>query len=301
MTTEPIADVAIVGGSYAGLSAALPLARARRRVVVIDAGSPRNRMAHASHGVLAQDGRPPAAIAGDGRTQLLAYATVAWHAATATSVAAAADGFDIALAGQPTLRARRLVLAMGVVDELPEIAGVAERWGRHVFHCPYCHGYELQQGAIGVLAAGPAAIHQAMLLPEWGAVTLFTNGALTLDDRQQHDLTERGVRIEPVPVVRIVDAATVLLADGRAVTMAGLFTQPRTRPAGTLADALGCALDDGPLGTFIRTDALKATTVPGVFACGDAARAAGSVALAIGDGAQAGMSVHRSLVFPAAA
>jgi thioredoxin reductase len=300
MTTESsssLTDVAIIGGSYAGLSAALQLARARRRVVVIDAGVPRNRMAHASHGLLAQDGRPPAAIAADARAQLMTYPTVAWRTGTAANAARRNDGFDVAMAADGHVRARRLILATGVVDELPSVEGLAERWGHQVFHCPYCHGYELNQGVIGVLAAGPAALHQALMLPDWGEVTLFTNGRLDLDDPQRRDLLARGVRIESTPVVRIVDRATVLLADGRALEHQGLFTQPHTRPATPLAEHLGCAHDEGPLGTFVRTDALKATTIPGVFACGDAARGAGSVALAVGDGAQAGISAHRSLLF----
>jgi thioredoxin reductase len=300
MTTEtspPLADVAIVGGSYAGMSAALQLARARRRVVVIDAGVPRNRFAGAAHGFLAQDGRPPDAIASDARTQLLAYPTVEWRSGVATEAARDGEGFALGLADQTRVHARRVVLATGVVDTLPEVDGLAERWGTHVFHCPYCHGYELNRGAIGVIAAGPAALHQSLLLPDWGEVTLFTNGALVLDDDQRRDLAGRGVRIEPAPVLRIVDTATVVLSDGRAVVLAGLFTQPRTRPATALAEHLGCAHDESPLGTFVRTDAMKATTVPGVFACGDTARAAGSVAFAVGDGALAGLSTHRSLLF----
>jgi thioredoxin reductase len=300
MTTDASpsrADVAVIGGSYAGLSAALQLARARRRVVVIDAGVPRNRLAHASHGLLAQDGRPPAAIAADGRAQLLTYPTVEWRSGLATTAARRDDGFDIEMASGGLVYARRLVLATGVVDELPPVEGLAERWGRYVFHCPYCHGYELNQGAIGVLAAGPAALHQALMLPDWGQVTLFTNDRLELDPGQRRDLLARGVRIETTPVVRLVDTATVVLADGRALAHEGLFTQPHTRPSSPLAEHLGCAHDEGPLGTFVRTDALKATTAPGVFACGDSARGAGSVALAVGDGAQAGISAHRSLLF----
>jgi thioredoxin reductase len=296
-TPATIADVAIVGGSYAGVSAALQLARARRRVVVIDAGAPRNRVARASHGLLAQDGRPPATIALEARTQLLTYPTVEWRSGTATQAARLAEGFVLELSDHATVQARRLVLATGVVDTLPEVDGLAERWGTAVFHCPYCHGYELNRGAIGVLAAGPAAVHQALLLPDWGRVTLFTNDAVVLDDDQRRDLADRGVRIEPAPVVRITETATVLLADGRAVALDGLFTQPRTKPASPLAEHLGCAHDESPLGTFVRTDTLKATTTPGVFACGDTARGAGSVALAVGDGAQAGISAHRSLIF----
>lgn len=293
-------DVVVLGGSYAGLSATLQLARARRRVLVVDAGAPRNRRAVASHGFLGQDGRPPATIAADGRAQVLAYPTVTWTTGSAIHAAGEPDDFRIHLGDDSHVRARRLVLAMGVTDHLPAIPGLDERWGRSVFHCPYCHGYELHEGRIGVLAVGPPSLHHAMLLPDWGTVTLFTNGVLALDADQRAALVRRGVSVEETRVARIEATADVVLADGRVVALDGLFTASRTTPAGTLADDLGCALDAGPLGTFIRTDMVKATTVPGVFACGDAARAAGSVALAVGDGAMAGMAAHQSLVFAGA-
>src|SRR5690606_30275599 len=154
-------DVIVAGGSYAGMSAALQVARARRQVLVIDAGVRRNRFADAAHGLLGHDGRPPADIAADARTQLLAYPNVRWIDARATRAEPAGDGFRITTDGGETQEGRRLVLAMGVTDTLPDIPGLAERWGRHVFHCPYCHGYELDNGQLGVLATGEMAIHQA--------------------------------------------------------------------------------------------------------------------------------------------
>lgn len=292
-------DAVVIGGSYAGLSASLQLARARRRVLVVDAGRPRNRFARASHGFLGQDGRPPGEIAADGRAQLLAYPTVHWVDGLATHAATLDDGFAITVDADRTLRAKRVVLATGVVDEFPELDGLAERWGRSVFHCPYCHGYELHNGRIGVLAVGPISHHHAMMLPDWGHVTLFTNGVFTPDEAQIAALSARGVVLEAGRVVRIVDTATIELAGGRRVVLDGLFTLCRTHVASPVAEQLDCAFDEGPNGTFIRTDASKATTAAGVFACGDAARAAGSVAMAVGDGAQAGISAHRSLIFPA--
>lgn len=292
-------DAVVIGGSYAGLSASLQLARARRRVLVIDAGSPRNRFAHASHGFLGQDGRRPGEIAAIGRAELLAYPTVQWIDGHATHAARLDSGFTVTVDADRTLRTRSVVLAVGVADELPAIDGLAERWGRSVFHCPYCHGYELDNGRIGVLAVGPLSHHHAMMLPDWGRVTLFTNGVYAPDDAQVRELSERGVAIEPVRVARIVDTATVVLDDGRRVAMDGLFSLSHTRVTSAIPAQLACAFDEGPMGGFIRTDATKATTVPGVFACGDAARATGSVAMAVGDGAQAGISAHRSLIFAA--
>lgn len=290
-------DVIVIGGSYAGLSAALQLARARRRVLVIDAGLRRNRFAQTSHGFLGQDGRAAAAIAADGREQLLAYPTVRWLDGTAVNAEAVDGGFAVTVETGQFFHGKRLVLASGVVDEMPKLEGLAERWGKSIFHCPYCHGYELKKGRLGVLATGPMSWHQAMMLPDWGQVTLFTNGMLTLDEQQTAALLARGVLIEPEPVARIKYSATIELASSRQIALDGLFTLCRTRMASPVAHQLRCAFDEGPFGPVIHTDASKETTVPGVFACGDAARMAASVAFAVGDGAQAGMSAHQSLVF----
>lgn len=291
-------DVAIVGGSFAGLSAALQLARARRRVAVFDSGLPRNRFAASSHGFLAQDGRAPLAIVADARAQLAAYPTVDWFDAEVTTASGSADAFSLQ-AGESTHQARRIILATGVADALPDIPGLSERWGRTVFHCPYCHGYELQQGSIGVIATSPVSLHQAQLLPEWGSVTFFLNGALSLGEDEARMLAARGVKVEATPVEGIIEEARVVLADGRSESFAGVFTASRTAPASPLAAQLGCEHEEGLLGSFVRTDAMKATSRPGVFACGDVARATGNVALAVGEGALAGTAVHASLVFHA--
>jgi thioredoxin reductase len=289
-------DVAIVGGSFAGQSAALQLARARRRVALFDTGLRRNRFAAHSHGFLGQDGREPGAIVAESRAQLDAYPTVRWFDTAVSSITGGADDFQVGTQGGAH-RARRVILAMGVADRLPDIPGLAQRWGRSVFHCPYCHGYELQQGRIGVIATGPSSLHQAQLLPEWGRVTFFLNGAFALQPQDARDLAVRGVEVEETPVAAIAGHARVRLADGREDDFAGLFAASRTEPASPLAAQLGCEHEPGPLGAFVRTGAMKETSVPGVFACGDLARAAGNVALAVGDGALAGAAAHRSLVF----
>lgn len=290
-------DAIVIGGSYAGLSAALQLARARRRVLVVDAGLRRNRFAGDSHGFLTRDGHPAAAIAAEGRADVAAYPTVTWHDGLATQARADGDGFAVELDGARTAHAARLVLATGMRDELPPIDGLAERWGRHVFHCPYCHGYELDEGRIGVLASSPLSVHQAQMLPHWGQVTFYTNGACPLDEAQLADLHARGVEVEHTPVARIEERATVVLADGRRDAMAGLFTFGRLQMASPIAEQLGCAFEDGPLGPYIRTDEGRQTTVTGVFAAGDAVRAASNVPLAVADGALAGVGAHRSLLF----
>jgi thioredoxin reductase len=293
-------DAVVVGGSFAGLSAALQLARARRRVLVVDAGRPRNRFAHASHGFLGQDGRTPAAIVTTGRAEVLAYQTAAFRTDEVTHARDDSDAFALALDSGTTVRARRLVLATGVIDELPEIPGLRERWGTTVLHCPYCHGYEVADGRLGVLATSAHTLHLALLLPDWSTeVTLFTNGAVALDVAQRDALSARRVRVDERPVEALVGNAPALagirLRGNVMVPLDALFTGFRTRMASPLAEQLGCAFDDGPVGQIIRTDERKETSVPGVFAAGDAARAFANATLAAADGVMAGVAAHQSL------
>ncbi|WP_137921001.1 NAD(P)/FAD-dependent oxidoreductase [Hydrogenophaga sp. 2FB] len=296
-TTHSLNDAIVIGGSYAGLSAAMQLARARRRVLVIDAGVRRNRFARASHGFIGQDGRAPGDIAAEAKAQVLAYPNVRWLDGTAAQAERHDGGFRVTTADGATEHARKVVIATGVVDELPAIDGLAQRWGSSVFHCPYCHGYELDEGRIGVLASSALSMHHALMLPDWGQTTFFLNDAFVPDGAQRAALAARGVTVEAEPIARLEDAATVLLRDGRRLTMDGLFTATRTRLASPVAEQLGCALEEGPTGAFVQADAMQATSVPGVFACGDAARAAGNVAISVGAGAMAGAAAHRSLMF----
>jgi len=291
-------DAIIVGGSYAGQSAALQLARARRKILVMDEGVRRNRFATHSHGFLGQDGRDPSAIASDARQQLMKYPTVEWAGRRAESAMKTDAGFAIAGSDGKISEGRYLILATGVRDTLPDVPGLAERWGRAVFHCPYCHGYELNQGRIGVLAVSPISMHHALMLPDWGKVTFFLNAAFEPTAEDLEKLRHRGVAIERTPIRELAgDPLDVVLEDGRHIQLDGMFTATATEVASPIAETLGCALDDGPTGRFIRTDDMQATSVPGVFACGDAARASGNVALAVGGGAMAGAAAHRGMMF----
>jgi len=293
-------DVIIAGGSYAGMAAALQLVRARRKVAIVDAGQRRNRFASASHGLLGQDGRAPGAIFEDAKAQLLKYPDLHWMNGSVVAASREQGGFAVRTAQGETLAGKRLVLATGVQDHLPDVPGLRERWGRSVHHCPYCHGYELEQGALGVLAVGELSMHQALLLPEWGPTTFFLNGAFEPNPDQLRQLAARGVGIERTAVAAVSgegERACVELADGRCIALAGLFVGSMISVQGGLAEQLGCAFADSPLGAVIGTDAAKETSVPGVFACGDAARAMASVSFAIADGAMAGIAAHRSLAF----
>lgn len=294
-------DLIVVGGSFAGLSAAIQAARARRHVLVIDAGRPRNRFAEHSHGFLGQDGRTPGAILDDARQQLLAYPTAKVTAGLADKAAAAGRGFEITTDRGETFGAARLVLATGVRDVLPDVPGLAEQWGKSVLHCPYCHGFEVAGGPLGVLATGPMAMHQAQLIADWGDVTLFANGLFEPDAEQACALERRKVRFEPAAVAELQNDGAggliVHLEDSRQVGVKAMFTAPRNTMASPLAEQLGCAFTEGLLGPVITVDDRQRTTVSGVYAAGDAARSMHNIAFAVSSGAFAGVCAHQSMVF----
>ncbi|WP_066738941.1 NAD(P)/FAD-dependent oxidoreductase [Cupriavidus sp. D384] len=294
-------DVIVVGGSFAGLSAAMQLARARRRVLVLDGAKPRNRFAPHSHGFLGQDGKAPAAIVGEARTQLAAYPTARIVAGEATAAQRADDRFVVTHGDGHTASADRLILATGLRDELPPLPGLAECWGVSVLHCPYCHGYEVADKQLGVLATHALSIHQAMLVPDWGPTTWFTQGIVVPTSDEAALLARRNVRVEPAPVVEVLGDAPNLtglrLADDRVIRIDALFVGPRTHMASPLAEQLGCAFDEGPMGPVIRVDDLKQTSVPGVFAAGDASTMWSNATFASAAGVAAGVSAHRSLIF----
>ncbi len=294
-------DAIVIGGSFAGLSAATYIARARRSVCIVDAGLPRNRFAAHSHGFLAQDGSDPAVILATARSQVRAYPTARFVASRATDAQARDHGFTVALADGETLHAGRLVLAFGLSDDLPAIPGLAERWGASVIHCPYCHGYEFSDRRLGVLASTPMSVHQAMLVAEWGPTTFYLNGQPAPEASQLAELERRGIAIDPAAVIALhgdlPHLSAIELADGRVEPLDALYVGPRTRFNSDIAEQLGCALEEHAAGAFVRTDSLKETTVPGVYAAGDIARGAHSVAWACADGVTAGVAVHRSLAF----
>ncbi|VWD47837.1 thioredoxin reductase [Burkholderia contaminans] len=295
-------EVIVIGGSFAGLSAAMQLARARRGVLVIDAGRPRNRFAAHAHGFFGQDGKPPAQIVDEAAAQLAAYPTVQRIAGDVRTAERDADGrFHVTLADGSRASADRLILATGIRDELPALPGLAERWGVSVLHCPYCHGYEVSGQQLGVLASHPLSVHQAILIPDWGPTTWFTQGVVDANEEEAALLDARGVRIERSPVVEILGDAprieALRLADGQVVPVDALFVGAHTAMASDLAQQLGCAFDDGPLGPVVRVDAMKQTSVAGVFAAGDASTPMTNATFASASGVMAGVAAHRSLIF----
>ncbi|MCX7319368.1 MAG: NAD(P)/FAD-dependent oxidoreductase [Hyphomicrobiales bacterium] len=296
MTTDAI----IVGGGFAGLAAATYLARARRNVVVIDTRQPRNRFTDASHGFLGHDGSDPQQILATARQQVAAYPTVRMIEGEASDARIDGDGFEVSLAHGEALATRKLILAFGLRDTLPAIPGVQERWGKTVLHCPYCHGIEFSDRQLGVLYRMPMSVHQALIVAEWGPVTLYLNGH-ELDAESADTLARRGIRVEAAKVVGLegerVALSSIVLEDGRRSAVDALYIAPQSSLSSPLAERLGVTIEQGPMGPMIKTDADKMTTVPGVYATGDIARAPHSVSWAVADGVTAGTSAHRALVF----
>jgi len=293
-------DVVIVGGSFAGLSAALQLARARRRILVVDSGQPRNRFAQLLHGFFGQDGKPPSTILATARAQLLSYPTVRFAEALAKHAGRTDHQFTVELDGGEIHTASRLILATGITDDLSSLPGLQARWGTSVLHCFYCHGYEVAGRRLGVLATSERSLQTAMLLPDWSEhVTLFTNGAIQLTGEQLAALAARRVVVETEAVDALLGTPPALsalrLRNGRAIAMDAVFTTPRIRMTSPLAEQLGCKFDDGPSGPFIRTETDKQTSVHGVYAAGDAARPGHNASWVAADGVTAGISAHQSL------
>ncbi|HEX2274620.1 MAG TPA: NAD(P)/FAD-dependent oxidoreductase [Acidimicrobiales bacterium] len=268
-------DVVVVGGGAAGLSGALTLGRARRSVLVVDGGEPRNAPASGVHGFLTRDGVNPSALLEAGREEVRRYGADLLDGRVA-SAERVEDGFVVTLDDGGSVGARRLLVATGLVDELPDVPGVRERWGRDVLHCPYCHGWEVRDQAIGVLASGPLSVHQALLFRQLSAdVTFFSHTMPPPTDEQAEQLAARGIGVVDgeVASLEVVEdrLAGVRLGDGRVVGREALAVSPRmTARAGFLA-GLGVRVVEHPagVGEYIPSDATGRTDVPGVWVAGN--------------------------------
>jgi thioredoxin reductase len=287
-------DVVVIGGGAAGLSAALVLGRARRRVAVIDAGSPRNAPATHMHGFLSRDGIPPSEFLAAGRTEVADYGVELVQ----DQVLGIELGFTVRRASDQDLTARRILVATGVGDQLPDIPGVRERWGRDLLHCPYCHGWEVRDQRLGVLGTIPGSVQHALLVRQWSDDVTFFAHTYDLTGDDEHRLQARGVRVERSTVARlIVDndrLRGVELNDGRVVPRTAVFVRPGNTPHddGLLA-GLGCERNDAG---FVIVDATGRTSVPGVWAAGNVVDPRAQVITAAGAGSAAAIAMNADLV-----
>ena len=294
-------DVIIIGGSFAGLAAALQLGRARRKVTVLDTSLPRNRFAGHSHGLLGHDHKPPLDILAEARQQLKRYPTVRLIRARAESVSGAIDDFSVVTDDGETLRARRLILSYGIVDEMPDIPGFAESWGASIVPCPYCDGFEVAGQHWGLIWSSPQSHNSAKLFHDWtDTLTVFTNGHELLPDIRA-DLARRNLPVVDGRITGIVrhgdHNATVKLDSGPDVEVDILFAHPRNKPSTGLHASLGLATVNTPTGIVLKVDERRETSTPGIYAAGDLANPAmASVTTAISQGALAAISAQQSML-----
>ncbi len=289
-------DVLIVGGSAAGLSAAIVLGRSRRRVAVYDAGTPRNAVAAAAHGFFTRDGTPPAELIATGRAQLAEYG-VPVHHELITHVERTEGGFVARSERGTTIMSQYLILATGVRDILPDIPGLAPLWGSTAIHCPYCHGWEVRDQPFAVLAGGEMALTMARMIRNWsGDVAVCTNGEL-LTDEQQQVLGALEIPFYTAPIARLdADGAQltgVVFADGAVLPRSAAFVRPAQQQRSTLPAELGCAFDD--MG-FVVVDAQQQTSVPGVYAAGDMTTPLQQIVFASAGGSRAAAFINHAIV-----
>lgn len=296
-------DVVIIGGGAAGLSAATTLARALRSVVVIDSGTPRNALAPGVHGFLSRDGINPRELLALGRSEVDAYSGTLIDG-EAVSVRQTLEGFDVVLADGRRFSARRLLVATGLMDELPAIDGLQEQWGKGVVHCPYCHGWEIRGQRIGVLGVGPASVHQALMFRQWSPdITLFLNDAVEPTDEEWKQLAARQVTVIAGSVASVDSVDGVLtgvtLHDGRSFSVQTLVAGPRVEARSALLESLGIHPQPQPsdAGHVIEADSMGGTTgVRGVYTAGNVSNPTAQVINAAAEGVLAGAKINSDLV-----
>jgi thioredoxin reductase len=307
---EQTYDVVVVGGGAAGLSGALTLSRARRSVLVVDAGNPRNAAADGVHNYLGREGAPPGELLRVGRGEVESYGGRVLHGAVARvereAPSPGAIGFRVHLDGGTSVLTRRLLVATGAHDRLPDVPGLAKRWGRDVLHCPYCHGWEVRDRAIGVLSTGPLAVHQALLWSGWSAdVVLFTHTGPSLTEDEREQLDARGVTVVDGVVQRVESSGDVLsgvrLDDGRLVTRQALVvsTQPTARadvPAALGLAAVPMERAGAVVAEQVVAGLAGSTEVPGVWVAGNVTDPMGQVITAAADGMRAGAAISADLI-----
>jgi thioredoxin reductase len=293
-----VLDVIIVGAGPAGLSAALVLGRCRRRVLICDAGHPRNALSHGLHGFLTRDGIEPAEFLRLGREQLRPYETVELRQAEVIDARRLANNFEITLSDGQRLGSRKLLLATGVVDDVPQIDGLAALYGTSVFHCPYCDGWEMRDQPLAVYGRGENGDGLALELTLWSRdLVLCTDGPAQISAEQLRRLRRHNIRLHEGKVARLEGKEGVLehivFANGESIARRGMFFSTRQRQASDLAERLGCEFTEQGC---VDTGEYETTSVPGLFVAGDASRLVQLAIVAASEGAQAAFAINKELM-----
>lgn len=291
-------DVIIVGGSYAGLAAAMALGRALRHVLVIDSGQPCNKQTPHSHNFLTNDGKTPNEIMTLAKEQVQAYRCATLLNGTVKNGVRTANGFEVQLESGERFTGKKIVFATGIKDTLPGIPGFAECWGISVLHCPYCHGFEVRHQKTGILANGDLAFELSSLISNWtDDLTLYTNGVATLTGEQLQKIRKHSIEIVEDEIERIVHnngyIQKVVFKNGSTATLSALYARLPFVQHSDIPEKLGCQIT--PEG-YIKIDPGQQTSVPGVFACGDNTTRMRTVANAVSMGTTTGLMVNKELI-----
>ncbi len=294
-------DVIIIGGSYAGLAAAMALGRAIMKVLVIDDGKPCNRQTPHSHNFLTNDGKTPAEIATLAKQQVKRYDTVTFIDGRVTAAEKAEGGFRVQVDGGEIFSAGKLVFATGIKDLLPPVSGMAESWGISVIHCPYCHGYEVRNEKTGIFGNGDKAFEFAKLISNWTKdITLFTNGEATFNQEQIKKLNGHRIKIVEKKFEKLEHDKgylhNIIFKDGTSSSIKALYAPVPFEQQCKIPETLGCELTEEG---YIKTDSFMETTIKGVFAIGDNASKMRTVANAVAMGTSAGMMISKSMILEA--
>lgn len=298
MTDQQNFEVAIIGGSYAGLSAAMTLGRALRKVIIIDSGKPCNRQTPHSHNLVTHDGKTPAEIAALARAQVLAYPTVALHAGLAVKASGKDGAFTVETEAGEAFLVKKLIFAAGVKDIMLEIPGFAECWGISVIHCPYCHGYEYRGQRTGIIANGEAALEFVKLIRHWtDSVTLYTNGPAKFDDTVRAQILGAGAALIEQEIESIEHEQGYITAlhfrDGSEAHPAAVYSRVPFVQHCPIPGQLGCALTEHG---YIQADATQKTTVAGIYAAGDSTTMFRTLTGALATGTMAAARVNHELI-----
>lgn len=298
MTANKTYDVLIIGGSYAGLSAAMALGRALRSVLIIDSKTPCNRFTPHSHNFLTQDGATPGGIAALAVQQVRKYDTVEWYSGRGVHVQQNEEGFEIETESGDSFRASKLLFATGLIDIMPDWEGFAACWGISILHCPYCHGYEVRGLPTGIIGNGEMGYELVKLISNWTSkLTVFTHGPSAFSEEQVDQLRRRQIRLVETPIQRVAQEGgkikALVLEDGEAVALEAVYARPRFEQQCALPMVLGCEQNEQGL---IKVDSFQRTTVPGIYAAGDNSGLFRSVAMAVAAGSMAGAAVNKELI-----
>jgi len=298
MSKYNLYDVIIVGGSYAGLSAALTLGRSRRHVLVIDDDNPCNKQTPHSHNFITHDGETPAGIKRRAMEQVKRYDTVSFYDGTVTDVVKKVNLFEAGTSAGDRFSSKKIIFATGVTDIMPPLDGFSSCWGISVLHCPYCHGYEVRDLALAVISNEKLAYEYCRMIHHWSKeLTLFTNGGSTLSPEQTLALKQHGIRIVEDPVRELQhengQLKQLITQNGRAYPLKAVFYRAQTRQHCTIPEQLGCELNEHGL---LKVDDFQQTNVHGVFAAGDNNTLFRSVGLAVAGGIKAGAMLNHQLI-----